>query len=91
MASGEMPLNYVPSETLRSVNGHHGGQLPGETSQLQQFRLDTRLSQPTGTSKRKFLDDHVRISLPAKRIRKRPLAHTCGDAKASLLIRNPGD
>lgn len=57
-------LNYVPSETLRSVNGHHGGQLPGETSRFQQFRLDTGLSQPTGTSKRKFLDDHERISLP---------------------------
>ena len=87
-------LNMSPSETLRFVNRHHGGQLPGETARLQQFRMDTGLSKSTRTSKRKVSDDHERISLPTRSFSHSPAssvavldeASSQNDASAKLII-----
>lgn len=87
-------LDMPSSETLRSVNRHHGGQLGGETTRSQQSRLDTGLSQSTRISKGKFLDDHERISLPTRSFCHSPASPLAllddvgsqNDASAKLII-----
>ncbi len=82
------------SETLRFVNRHHGGQLPSEVTRVQQFRVDTGLSQSTRTPKRKFSDDHERISLPPRSFPHSPTSSVAvldevgsqNDARARLII-----